>query len=275
MIWGSSFILMKRTLEFYSNYELGALRIVFAGLVLLPFALKRLRSLDRKQWFWLSVVGIIGNTIPAFLFATAQTEIDSSLAGILNSTTPLFTLMVGITLFNLEAIRLNYIGILLGFIGAIMIIITKNDGEISFSLQYSSYVILASIFYAFNLNFVKYKLVKTDALTIASVSYFIVFPPMLLFLFFGTDFTTTVMMPGALYALIYPAVLGIVCSAVAITIFNYLVKIAGVLFSASVTYLIPIVASIIGFFDGEIFKPASIIWIAVILFGVFLVNKKK
>ena len=275
MIWGSSFILMKRTLEFYSNFELGALRIVFAGIVLLPIALKKIWKLNKSQWLWLTIVGIIGNTLPAFLFATAQTGIDSSLAGILNSTTPMFALIVGIMLFNLKANRLNYLGVVLGFIGAIMIIITKNDGEMSFNLQYSSYVILASILYAFNLNIIKYKLEGTDAVGIAAVSYFVVFLPILLFLFFGTEFTTTVMNPGAMQALIYPAILGIVCSAIAIIIFNYLVKIAGVLFSASVTYLIPIIASIFGFFDGEIFKPASIIWIAVILFGVFLVNKKK
>ncbi len=274
MIWGSSFILMKRTLEFYSNFELGALRIIFAAMVLLPFAIRRMSKLNKDQWFWLIVVGLIGNTIPAFLFATAQTGIDSSLAGILNSTTPMFTLIVGVILFKLQAKRINFIGIIIGFIGAIMIILTKDDGPLEFNLQYSAYVILASVFYAFNLNFVKYKLAETDAVTIAAVSYSIMLIPISLFLVFGTDFVTTVKEPGAFAALIYPAILGIVCSAIAIVIFNYLVKIAGVLFSASVTYMIPIIASIIGVIDGETFKAASIIWIAVILFGVYLVNKK-
>ena len=248
--------------------------MAFAGLVLLPFAFSRLKGLDRKQWFWLIIVGLIGNTIPAFLFAKAQTGIDSSLAGILNSTTPLFALIVGLLLYNLKTHWFNFIGILLGFIGAIMIIVSKNDGHIDFNLQYSAYVVLATVFYAFNLNIVKYNLRDTKPFTIAIISYSLVLFPVLVYLFTGTEFINTVQKSGAITALIYPAILGILGSAIAIVIFNYLIKIAGVLFTASVTYLIPIVASIIGVFDGEILKPIHYLWIAIILFGVFLVNKK-
>jgi len=265
---------MKRTLEVYSNVELGALRISFAGLVLLPFAFSRIKGLSRKDWIWLAIVGVIGNTIPAFLFAKAQTGIDSSLAGILNSTTPLFALIVGLLVYKLKTHWLNYIGIFLGFIGAIMIIISKNDGHIDFNLQYSAYVVLATVFYAFNLNIVKFNLKNTEPFTIAIISYSIVFFPVLIYLFTGTSFAHTIQQPGAIAALIYPAILGVIGSAIAIVIFNYLVKISGVLFTASVTYLIPIVATIIGVFDGELIKPIHILWISLILFGVLLVNKK-
>lgn len=265
---------MKRTLEFYSSNALGALRISFAGLVLLPFVFTRIRNLTKKQWFWLTVVGLIGNTFPAFLFAKAQTGIDSSLAGILNSTTPLFTLIVGLVFYKLKTHWLNYVGILMGFVGAIMIIIAKNGGNIDFNIQYSMYVILATIFYAFNLNVIKHNLQGTDPYTIAIVSYSIVVFPATLYLFTGTDFMQSLSHQGAAAALVYPAALGIFGSALAIVIFNHLIKMSGVLFAASVTYLIPIVASIIGFIDGEIFKPIYILWVFVILTGVFLVNKK-
>lgn len=274
IIWGSSFILMKRTLEFYSNNALGAMRITFAGLVLFPFVFKRFRKLSKKQWFWLTIVGLIGNTFPAFLFAKAQTGIDSSLAGILNSTTPLFTLLVGLAIYKLKAHWINYVGIVLGFVGAVMIIIAKNGGNIDFNIQYSMYVILATVFYAFNLNVVKYNLKDTDPYTIAIVSYSIVVFPAIIYLFGGTDFLESFKHEGAGLALIYPAILGIFGSALAIVIFNNLIKISGVLFSASVTYLIPIVASIIGFIDGEIFKPIYVLWVFLILLGVFMVNKK-
>ena len=272
LIWGSSFILMKRTLDFYSNNALGALRISFAGIVLLPFAFSRLKQLNKKQWFYLVIVGLIGNTFPAFLFAKAQTVIDSSLAGILNSTTPLFTLLVGISLYKLKAHWLNYVGILFGFAGAILIILAKNGGQIDFNIQYSFYVILASIFYAFNLNVIKYNLSDTDPYTIAIISYSIVVGPILVYLFTGTDFIQSLQYPGAVKALIYPALLGIFGSAIAIIIFNNLIKISGVLFAASVTYIIPIVASLIGFADGEIFKPIYLVWISLILIGVYFVN---
>lgn len=265
---------MKRTLVFYSNNALGAMRITFAGLVLLPFVFSRLRKLTKKEWFWLTIVGLIGNTFPAFLFAKAQTGIDSSLAGILNSTTPLFALIVGLTFYKLKVHWINYIGILMGFVGAIMIIIAKNGGNIDFNIQYSLYVILATVFYAFNLNVVKYNLKDTEPYTIAVVSYSIVLFPAMIFLFTGTDFVQSLSQQGAVTALIYPAILGIIGSALAIVIFNYLIKLSGVLFAASVTYLIPIVASVFGFVDGEIFKPIYILWIIIILFGVFLVNKK-
>ncbi len=265
---------MKRTLDFYSNNALGAMRIVFAGMVLLPFVFTRFRKLSRKQWFWIIIVGLIGNTFPAFLFAKAQTGIDSSLAGILNSTTPMFTLIVGLAFYKLKAHWTNYVGILVGFIGALMIIIAKNGGIIDFNIQYSLYVVLATIFYAFNLNVIKYNLSDTDPYTIAIVSYSVVVIPAIIYLFGGTDFLISLKQEGAKFALIYPAILGIFGSALAIVIFNNLIKISGVLFSASVTYLIPIVASIIGFIDGEIFKPIYLFWILLILFGVFLVNKK-
>jgi drug/metabolite transporter (DMT)-like permease len=274
MIWGSSFILMKRSLDFFSNTELGALRISFAGLVLLPFAYSRLKKVQLDQWKWLILVGVIGNTFPAFLFAKAQTVIDSSLAGILNSTTPMFALLVGLVVYKLKAHWVNYVGILFGLIGAIMIILAKNEGHIDFSLQYSAYVVLATVFYAFNLNIVKYNLKDTDPYTIAIISFSLVFVPVFTYLLAGTNFLQSMQNPAAVHALIYPAILGIFGSAIAIVIFNNLVKIAGVLFSASVTYLIPVVASIIGFADGEKFKPIYVFWIALILFGVFLVNKK-
>ena len=265
---------MKRTLLFFSNVELGALRISFAGAVLIPFAFSRFKALNRSQWMWLAIVGVIWNTIPAFLFAKAQTVIDSSLAGILNSTTPLFALLVGLIVFKLKAHWVNYVGIFLGLIGAVMIILAKNDGHIDFNLQYSAYVVLATVFYAFNLNIVKYSLKDTDPYTIAIISFSIVFIPVLTYLFIGTDFMISMQKPGALHALIFPAILGIFGSAIAIVIFNHLVKMVGVLFAASVTYLIPIVASVIGFFDGEVFKPIYLFWISMILVGVFMVNKK-
>jgi drug/metabolite transporter (DMT)-like permease len=274
LIWGSSFILMKRSLSFFTASELGALRISFAGATVLFFSFKRVKKLTKEDWFWLAFVGIIGNLFPAFLFAKAQTVIDSSLSGILNSTTPIFALLVGLLVFKMRASWVNFAGIILGFIGTVLIILAKNDGKIDFNLQYSALVILATFFYGFNINIIRNKLSKIDSFSIATISLSIIFIPAMLILFFGTDFTQRIMLPPATQAIIYPAILGVVGSAFAIILFNQLVKLAGVLFTASVTYFIPIIASIIGFFDGEIFKPIYFFYILIILFGVFLVNKK-
>ena len=275
LIWGSSFILMKRSLEYFTVYELGALRISFAGLALLPFALWRLKGITPKQWLTLIVVGLIGNTIAAFLFAYAQTGIPSAQAGILNSTTPLFAMLVALLIYHVRVSWLNVAGVMLGLFGAVMVIYSQTDGKMEFNFYYSSFVILASILYAFNLNIIKYHLEGVDSFTIASISYFVLLFPILIYLFAGTDFLTHIQDAEVAKGLIYPAILGVVGSAIAITMFNKLIKLKSVIFSASVTYLIPIVALLFGVLDGEKYPASIILWVLTIITGVYLVNKKK
>ena len=275
IIWGSSFILIKRSLEYFSPFELGALRIAFAGLTLLPFVFKRIKGIEPKTWLKLIIVGLIGNTIPAFLFAYAQTGIPSSQAGILNSTTPLFAMLVGLVFYNIKISWRNILGVFIGLFGAVLIIYGQSDGNLQFNFFYSSLVLIASVLYAFNLNLIKQHLANVDAYTIAVISYFVLLGPVLIFLFWGTDFIQTVQNPVNLKGLIYPAVLGVVGSAMAISLFNILIKFKSVLFAASVTYMIPIVALFFGILDGERFAPVNFLWVAAILGGVLLVNKKR
>lgn len=275
IIWGSSFIIMKRSLEYFSALELGALRIAFAGLALFPFAFKRMKGIATKTWLQLIVVGLIGNTIPAFLFAYAQTGISSSQAGILNSTTPLFALIVGLAFYKIKIGWWNVLGVFIGLMGAVLIIYGQSDGNLQFNFFYSLLVFLASILYAFNLNLIKQHLANVESFTIAVISYFVLLGPALIYLFFGTSFIQTIQEPGNLQGLIYPAILGVVGSAAAISLFNVLIKMKSVLFAASVTYMIPIVALFFGILDGEKFAPINFLWVAAILGGVLLVNKKK
>lgn len=275
LIWGSSFILMKRSLEYFTVYELGALRISFAGLALLPFALRRLKGITPKQWLTLIVVGLIGNTIPAFLFAYAQTGIPSAQAGILNSTTPLFAMLVALLIYHVRVSWLNVAGVMLGLFGAVMVIYSQTDGKMEFNFYYSSFVIIASILYAFNLNIIKYHLEGVDSFTIASISYFVLLFPILIYLFTGTGFLTHIQDTEVARGLIYPAILGVVGSAIAITMFNKLIKLKSVIFSASVTYLIPVVALVFGVLDGEKYPASIILWVLTIITGVYLVNKKR
>ena len=275
IIWGSSFILMKRSLEYFSPFELGALRIAFAGLALLPFVFKRMKGIAPKTWLQLIIVGLIGNTIPAFLFAYAQTGIPSSQAGILNSTTPLFALLVGLIFYKIKISWYNVLGVFIGLFGAVLIIYGQSDGNLQFNFFYSSLVLIASVLYAFNLNLIKQHLSNVESFTIAVISYFVLLGPVLIYLFVGTDFIHTIQEPGNLQGLIYPAILGVLGSALAISLFNILIKLKSVLFAASVTYMIPIVALFFGIFDGESFPPINFLWVAAILGGVLLVNKKK
>jgi drug/metabolite transporter (DMT)-like permease len=276
LIWGSSFILIKRGLDFFSSAEVGALRISITFLVLSPFALLRIRKLSLQEWKYLALVGLIGSGFPAFLFAKAQTGIDSSLAGILNSLTPLFTMVIGLSFFSLKIRWFNIAGVLIGLAGAIGLISISGGRSFEFNFQYAIYIIIATVCYATNVNLVKYKLRDVDALTITAFSFFIIGLPVLLYLLIFTEFIPQISTePAALKALGYIGILAVIGTSLALFAFNKLVKLASPVFASSVTYLIPVVAVSWGAIDGEKMPPLSFLWMGVILLGIFLVNKKK
>ena len=276
LIWGSSFILIKKGLEYFSSQEVGALRITITFFALTPLAIYRLRQLSRREWKYLALVGVIGSGFPAFLFAKAQTGIDSSLAGILNSLTPLFTLVIGLGFFALRTRWYNITGVFLGLVGAIGLIGVSGGKSFEFNMQYAVYVVIATICYAMNVNIVKYRLKETNAVTITALSFFIIGLPVLLYLLLFTDFLSQMSNePGAWRGLGYIAILAVVGTGLALIAFNKLVKLVSPLFAASVTYLIPIVAIFWGIIDGEQFSGIFFFWMALILAGVFLANKSK
>jgi drug/metabolite transporter (DMT)-like permease len=276
LIWGSSFILIKKGLVYFSSLQVGALRIAISFLFLLPFALFKVRKPNRKEWKFLILVGLIGSGMPAFLFAKAQTVIDSSLAGILNSLTPLFTLLIGITFFALRSRWYNFLGVLLGLTGAIGLINSSGSLGFEFNMQYAIYVIIATICYATNVNLVKFRLARLDPVTITAISFLVIGLPALLHLLIFTDFINRVgAQEGSLTGLLYIGILAVVGTGLALIIFNSLVKIASPVFASSVTYTIPLVAVFWGLADGETISWTAIVWMGMILFGVFLVNKKE
>jgi len=122
IIWGSSFILYKKGLVVFGPGQVGALRILSAALVLLPITIKHLSRVSAKQRLYLFISGMVGSFIPAFLFAIAQTKINSSLSGILNAMTPFFVLLVGLFFFNQRIQRQAVLGLLLGFAGTIVLV---------------------------------------------------------------------------------------------------------------------------------------------------------
>ena len=276
LIWGTSFILIKRGLEFFSSAEVGALRISITFIVLAPFAIYRIRKIKWREWKYLSLVGLIGSGFPAFLFAKAQTGIDSSLAGILNSLTPLFTMIIGLSFFSLKTKWFNIAGVLIGLAGAIGLISVSGGRSFEFNFQYAIYIIIATVCYATNVNVVKYKLKETDALTITVFSFFTIGLPVLLYLLLFTDFIRQISTePQAMKALGYVSILAVIGTGLALVAFNKLVKLTTPVFASSVTYMIPIVAVSWGAIDGEKMSPLSFLWMVVILLGIFLVNKKK
>ena len=278
LIWGSSFILIKKGLVVFSAGEVGAYRIVSAAMVLLPLSLTRLKGLSNRQVRNLIVAGLVGSFIPAFLFAQAQTQLSSSLTGVLNALTPLFVVLVGALFFSSRITKRNTAGLVIAFLGVLMLISISEGGGIGAWDDingYVFYVLLATLCYGINLNIIKYWFVKLKPVEITAISLLMVLPIALIYLFGGTSFSfKLVHEENALEAVIYLTILGVIGTAIALIIFNILVKVATPVFASSVTYLIPIVAVIWGILDGEILEAGHYLGMSAIVLGVWIGNSK-
>ncbi len=273
VIWGSSFILMKRGLVAYDYMQVATLRLFIAFLSLTPFILKAIKVVQRKHILSIVAMAIFGNGMPAFLFTKAQKELDSSVIGILNSLVPLFTLLLGVYFFKTKPTKTNIVGIIIGLCGALILIYSTMGEGIEIN-NYVFLVISATVMYAVSINVIKKYLYDLDALSITASAFLLIGPLSAIYIF-NTDFleiaTTT---NQGVIALGYIALLAVVCTSAAVVIFNKLISLSTAIFASSVTYLIPVVAIFWGVFDGEEVALIHLLSVVIILSGVYLVNKK-
>jgi drug/metabolite transporter (DMT)-like permease len=275
IIWGTSFILIKQGLKVFSPDEVGALRVTAASLFLLPMAFTRLKELNSSHYSKLFLQGMMGIFIPAFLFALAQTRMESSIAGVMNTLTPIFTMIVGAVLFKQRFRVVAIAGIILGFAGAVLLSMSRTGGTLGGINLYALLIVLACFFYGANLNLIKFKIPDLSALTITSVSLLLVGPLAAIYLVGFTEFVPKLKtQPGAWQALGFVVLLGLMSTSVAMLLFNRLVKISTPLFASSVTYAIPLVAVLWGVLDGERLSLGHFAGMATIIGGVYLANRK-
>lgn len=276
LIWGSSFILIKRGLEVFSAGQVGALRIFSAAIVLIPLSLPKLKTLNKRQWKWLFISGMIGSFGPAFLFAIAQTQLASGVTGVLNALTPLFAMLVGVFFFGGKLNRKDVLGIVLGFSGTVLLIIAGSGGDLGNLNLYALFVIAATICYGFNLNILKHQFSVLTPKLITSISLLLISPIATVYLFGFTNFLEVMKNEeGAFMSLTYISILGVIGTAFALILFNRLVQLTSPVFTSFVTYLIPIVAIVWGLLDGEILVLWHYIGIGLIIIGVAFSNRKK
>jgi len=273
LVWGSSFILMKRGLDAFSSVQVAGLRMLIAFLFVLPFAIKYVKASELKDWPKFLGIGMFGNFIPAFLFTAAETGISSSLAGMLNSLTPLFTLIIGVLLFKAKTRAINIIGLSMGLIGAIGLLIPEKFSDIGAQAGYGAYILIATILYGTSVNIIRTHAGGYHSITTACWAMLLVGPLGGIVLLF-TDLSAAYHHPLFWHSLGYVSILAIAGTALSVMVFNLLIKNTGTLFSSSVTYLIPVVAMMWGVFDGEIISIHQLLAILVILMGVYLVNRK-
>jgi drug/metabolite transporter (DMT)-like permease len=277
LIWGSSFILMKEGLVAFTSDEVAALRIAIAFIALLPFLIKHYKSVDlKKDWIGLLIMGVFGNLLPAFLFTAAETQISSSLTGMLNALTPLFTIALGVLFFKNKVQTFQLIGVAIGLIGALCLLGFGNDSGETKNFYFSLLVVAATFCYAISVNGIKKYLSHVNSVAASVWSFTFIGPVAIAYLFLRTDFQThLVNNPHGYSALGFICLLAVFGTAIAIILFNTLIKLSGTVFSSSCTYLIPIVAIGWGLLDGEVVTLLQFMSVGVIILGVWLINKKK
>ena len=278
IVWGSSFILIKRSIissegiKVFSPVQIGFGRIFFAGLSLIPFFIASINKVSRNDIFWCIVVGVVGNSIPAYLFAKAETEISSALAGMLNGTTPFFAIIIASAFFKKKHRTLKWIGILIGFVGAAGLSLSNGKGEIAIN-YYVVMVLVATFCYGISVNIIAEKLSNVHPLHITSIALFLAGLPQGILLLFGDFPSIVINNPHGLKSLLYLLILAVAGTSIALIFFNRLIKLTDGIFASTVTYLIPIVAIIWGFISKEIISFNQLIFMAIILFGVFVTNR--
>ena len=274
LIWGSSFILIKKALVGLEASQLGSLRIIFSSIFIFLIAWRNIFSIKKIEWKWITISAFLGSFFPAFLFAFAEKEIDSSVASIINSIVPLNTLILGMIIFKIESTKRQIIGVLVGFFGTYLLISSGLKLNPDQNYNYAGLVILCSFLYALNVNIIKKYLQHLSALTI-TVGHFtaIILPAVLVFLFSDFEFSS-LEKDEVKTSIFYVFILALFGTALAKIIFNKLIKISSPVFASSVTYSMLIVSIFWGIVDREKFSIYQLIATIIIVFGVILTNKK-
>lgn len=274
LIWGSSFILIKKGLVGLTPLQLGSLRIIFATIFLLLIGFKSLSKIPIHSWKFIALTSLFGTFIPGYLFAIAQTQIDSSVSSILNSLTPLNTLILGTLAFGLQFRQNQILGVLIGFIGCVLLILNGAFHHPNQNYYFAILIVIASISYAINVNLIKKHLSHLSPLSINTGNFFVMLFPALLVLFFS-GFFDVIQTNQVNQSVLYIAILGVVGTGIANIIFFKLVQMSSPVFATSVTYLIPIIAFSWGFLDNEVLTPIQFLGAFIILIGVYLSSKNK
>ena len=274
LIWGTSFILIKKALIGLTPTQLGSLRIIFSSIIIFIFAWNTLKLISNKEWKWIIISAFLGSFFPAFLFAFAETEIDSAVASILNSLVPLNTVIIGAIVFKIASSKKQIIGVVVGLIGTYLLI----DGGIKLNPDqnylYAGLVILCSFLYGFNVNIIKKYLNDIPAVTIAAGHFSVIFIPAIIIFYFSGFNTDQIYDPITLKSIGYVLILSAFGTALAKVLFNKLVHISTAVFASSVTYSLLIVSLFWGILDGELFSFNQLMATVLIVLGVLLSSRK-
>lgn len=274
LTWGSSFILIKKSLLVFTPYQIGAFRVALSGLILLPIGLPALLKMSKKTVMWVVLTGFFGNFFPMFLFPLAQTQVSSSLAAILDSLVPVFVLVLGLLLFGVKSKRIQVIGAVIGFVGAALIMYFTESSDEDSKLGYALLIVLATACYAVAALLINHKLRHVSSVALSGGVFTIWCIPALTILIFSGFFQTFETTPEHLTGLGYLSILSVMGTAIAIMLYYKLIQNTSAVFASSVTYLLPIIAVAWGLLDGEAFSVFYLAGAILIFLGIYLIQEK-
>lgn len=255
--------------------QVGGLRIFFASLLLFVLGFKSLKTISKRDWGWILIAGLCSSFFPPFFFALGQTQISSGITSILNSVAPLFTTLVGIALFGLALKRKQLLGVFVGLLGTVVLIAAGMEYNPTKNYWYSFFIIFSALGYAFNINIIKKHLAHLSPLAVTTASFGVAFLPAFALLIYSGVFSHFLGNGTMQQSVWYLVVLALLGTALANILFNKLIQLSSPVFAASVTYLIPLVAVLWGMLDGERISWIQLLGGSIILFGVWLVHRKK
>ncbi|MFH6965471.1 DMT family transporter [Flavobacterium sp. FlaQc-28] len=273
LIWGSSFILIKKGLVGLTAIQVGSFRIIFAALFLLIIGFKSLKKISLSQWKFVAITSLFGTFIPAYLFAIAETQVDSSIVAILNSLTPLNTLVLGIIAFGIQFQKRQVLGVFVGLVGCLLLVLSGDSASGSQNYIYVLFVAIATLSYAINVNLIKKYLHDLNSVSITTGNFTVLLLPALIILS-TTDISHRMHIETAQHSIFFVMILGVLGTGIANVLFFKLIQISSPVFATSVTYLIPIVAFFWGLLDNEMLTPIQFLGAFIILIGVYLSAKK-
>lgn len=273
LIWGSSFILIKRGLVGLSPFQLGSLRMIFAATFLLIIGFNSLKNIRQHQWKYIALTAFMGTFFPAFLFSIAQTQIDSSVSAILNSLTPLGTLVLGAFVFGLSFQRRQIFGVIIGLIGCILLVLNGAVNHPGQNYWYATLAIMGAISYAVNVNLIKKYLSDVNPLSITTGNFAVLLIPACIILS-CTDFFEVVHLEQVQTSMLFVGILAVLGTCIANILYFRLIQMSSPIFASSVTYMLPIVAVFWGVLDHETLSPIQFLGAFIVLVGVYLSARK-
>ena len=275
LIWGSSFILIKKGLVGLNSVQLASLRMIFAASVIYIYSYNSIKKIPKKSWKWIVITAYLGTFFPVYLISYGQTEIESGLASIITTVTPINTLIIGIIFFSLTFSIKQLLGLFIGLVGAVLLLYEASETNLNSNIYFSFFIYLTTVGYAASVNLIKKYLTNIPPEALTAGIFLSISPPAIIVLYFS-DFTDLNFQdPLILKSIFFVLVLGVFGSAIAQTLFNKFVKISSPIFASAVTYTMPVVAIFWALIDGEILSIMQFFATAIILIGVYLVNKRK